>query len=1194
MVDHTHATRKDTLENVQAHLLRASKFQLGDRQLTRNWSLFLFFRILPQAEFDATLQRMKSAMTDGDGAKQDLWLDFAQPALLNAGLVEQRLADAAPSAPDGPAQVFLEWLKAIVSADRSGIERIAKTWMKPADIEAPEPDGAKQAQAGFDWANPSAWIASQFESGGLETGLLRQLVQIYAQPDEYLVRLQSLSENLATTASNADDRLGPLPIVLLYEILRQCAPAMTNPTPTSASSGIIRGEPSATASPEGNAADATPINIAFTYSGLAALKLNDATLASFPVAFKQGMAARALLLHDTGPSAPEHWEGELGLPSVHGYFTGGFPLGRENPVKESFWKAMRRDVEAFNDPVEQRGRMLRFWFQILFRIFGLEILHIELGLDPYTVDKATGAVTNPKDRVEHFGFRDGLSQPFVDMALGDTLPGGGTPSRDRTWTPVAPGEIFLNLPDEDGAIHLLPISKKLTVGATFLVFRKLEQDVAGFRSFLSRRRPKDPDAQKALSAQFVGRWPNGVPLVLSPDDERAVDRQMEATLNDFRYAADDPLGRKCPLGAHIRRANPRDIGGRGEVRRHRMLRRGISYGGPLLKDGALHDGERRGLLFIAANSRIDQQFEVVQANWINGGEFLGQAGLGRCPLIGNHDGAVSDSFLETGAAAPVAGLPRFVTTRGGDYFFAPGIEALRAISQGDRFDPEQVPFGGFSMGDAATPALFELERLQQYGQTILRDDKKTAIHVKLPSSSASSPDRLCFIGRYDDVKRVLRDEESRSEPGQPEFSVRHYRQTAQYITRGSDMVIGTDQFGATKSTRARLYTILGKAWQALAKAYEADGIANVVRAIARSSSSETLRRTAYARRIDLVNDLASRATYEIITRLYGVPGPDFLTELGAALPFAHQHVGNLPPDWIAKLMDRMPDDPGFATLQIWSAVILADLVGNVQSVQELHALSRQAGSEMLNHLDTIISIIRTSPIQSPRTLVEAFIKNESSPEIAALYNGGTPSAGSGNWQPLYYRDVSAILLEIVGTSMATVPLTFASVMQALFKFRIDLPNLVRLPGVDLSRIILEAERLNPNMGVRMRYCETTTTLPSGATIEKGEWVASLVGAANLDPRVFREPFRFSLDPNLRKIEAYLLFNEQESPRACWGRDRVAMVVLRECLMAASRLQGLRRVAGKRGEPAKLIGVTIGLPARFTQVASNPASPPSGP
>jgi Dyp-type peroxidase family len=1207
MADQAHASRDETSKNIQANLLKASKFQVGkEEKAPRNWSLFFFFRILRQAEFDAMMDRMQGAMKDDPGAKHELWQDFAQTTYMNAGIVEQRLEKdpgLPGSEPDRPADAFLKWLKAIVSADKSGIKSTADSMVNLSLSASPQSQAAGPTKESptrkpnVPWLDPNSWMQHRFEIRALDVGFLQDLVRVYTEPDDYAAQLDLVRDKV--NASVPEGLLGPLPLVTLYELLRQCAPAMMNPADAGEPSpGIVRGENAGR--PEAPVTDVTPINIAFTYSGLAALKMNHLTLASFPDAFKQGMAARAERLHDTGPSAPDFWEGELGLPSVHGYFTGGFALSAENSTKESFWKAMRRDVRAFNNPVDDHGDMLRFGFRVLFRLFGLEILHIELGQYPYDVDKE-GAVKERDYRFEHFGFRDGLSQPFVDMGLRDTLPGGGTPSRDRTWSPVAPGEIFLNMPDENGEVQALPIGKDLTLGSTFLVFRKLEQDVAGFRGFLSRMRPKDKEAQKALSAQFVGRWPNGAPLVLSPDQERAVDQEMEATLNNFRYAADDPLGRKCPLGAHIRRANPRDIGGRGEARHHRILRRGISYGGPLLKEDALDDGERRGLLFIAANSRIDLQFEVIQSNWINGGEFLGQAGLGRCPLTGNHSGAVSDRFFVAGAAAPMTGLPRFVKTRGGDYFFAPGIKALREIANKRLCDPvkSEIPFAGFSMGDAKMRGLFDLDQLLRYGQTILQDDKKTVIRVELPAATTiGSPDddnklgTLCFVGRYDDVKTVLNNVKESNGTKELLFSVRQYTQNGRNITRGEDLIVGTEDVGPTEPVRRRLRTVLYEAWRALADAYrpkqasepwQGDGdppwLADVVHEIAGSAADTALRRTASARRIDLVNDLAAPATYAIITKLYGIPPPNWVTELAPALPFAHQHVGELPPDWVAKLIGKEPDNPGLATTQMWSAIVLADLIGNVQSIGPLHALARQAGSEMLDYIDSVLLGAHTSSIRSSKSLLGAFVENEGREQIKALY--AKDLSNGGDWPSVYYRDVSTILFEIVGTTMASIPFAFASVMGALFNYRLDLPTLVKLPVPDvLSHIIYEADRLNPTLPVRMRYCETDTKLSGNAEVRKGEWVAPLIRAANMDPRVFGEPFRFKLD---RDINTYLLFNEAKNSRVCWGRDRVAMIVLQECVNAASRLQGLRRVAGKGGEPAKLAGITIGSPARFTRV-----------
>ena len=142
-----------------------------------------------------------------------------------------------------------------------------------------------------------------------------------------------------------------------------------------------------------------------------------------------------------------------------------------------------------------------------------------------------------------------------------------------------------------------------------------------------------------------------------------------------------------------------------------------------------------------------------------------------------------------------------------------------------------------------------------------------------------------------------------------------------YITRGSDVVIGTEDVGPSQPTRARLHDILYWAWETLGREHDSSRTADVVlpevvAAIAKSASDDALRRTAYERRIDLVSDLAAQAAYGVIAKLYGVPAPPWLTELAASLRFAHQHVGEVPPEWIAKLIDKAPDNPGLNTLQL--------------------------------------------------------------------------------------------------------------------------------------------------------------------------------------------------------------------------------------------------------------------------------------
>src|ERR1700722_14749218 len=257
MTNQAPATPEETRNNVQAHLLKASKFEIGDDSMARNWSLFFFFRILPQAEFDAMTDRMKSAMNDDrSGAKDELWQDFAQTAFVNAGLVAQRLADDPKSEPDRPAEAFLNWLKAIVSADKSGIIRTADTMLNVSSSASTESQAANPTKVpqklmltNVDWADPTKWMQDKFRQG-LDVNFLQSLVRIYTRPGDYAAHLQSLSKKVGTAVP--EDLLGPLPIVALYEILRQCAPAMMNPAadPAKPSAGIVRGE--ASERPEGD------------------------------------------------------------------------------------------------------------------------------------------------------------------------------------------------------------------------------------------------------------------------------------------------------------------------------------------------------------------------------------------------------------------------------------------------------------------------------------------------------------------------------------------------------------------------------------------------------------------------------------------------------------------------------------------------------------------------------------------------------------------------------------------------------------------------------------------------------------------------------------------------------------------------------------------------------------------------------
>ena len=1040
--------------------------------------------------------------------------------------------------------------------------------------------------------------------------LLKATHYLFANPRLVAEQFENFGDSQGQAGLRALE--GGLIGVCLYEFFRQLQPALLRAPPpdNGANQGtrpippIVRSEKQQYdfARATGLKWDPCPVNYVFTNSGLNALNLDQTTLASFPDAFKDGMAARAERLGDTGPSAPANWDGSLGLNdlddprSVHGYFTGGFQVADDHtPVKARLWDALREDILAFNQRSGRRGECLRLFMSFLFRLWGIEILQIELGQDPYKVH--AGDVQRVSPRREHFGFADGISQPFVDLGfgrLGDPPPGGGTPGPNRTWASLAPGEIYLDQYDEDGNLAEQPISAALRAGATFIVFRKLEQQVPQFRTFLHVQRPKDPHAMQRLASEFVGRWPNGAPLVLAPDEDLDLGPRPKNVINDFLYAADDPKGEKCPLSAHIRRTNPRDIGGTNDVRRHRILRRAISFGGELLPESSLGDGKKRGMLFIAVNARIELQFEVIQARWINTGEFLGQAGLNRCPIAGANRGGPQDAFLEAGAVAPVVDLPRFVLTRGGDYFFAPGVEALKAIACGCTFppDPDSVPYGGYSMGDTTTPSLFDPDRIEEYAESILAGTDPVIRVAMPPPNPAADPesDPVAFVGQHADVVKVM---STVADNAPLIYSVVPYRDAGRAISRGHDLIIGTEPGVGSKTAlqHRKMHDILNAAWDLL---NTPPGIVyGRLKIITKRGVDAALARTGPAGTIDLVNDLAATCVYGIVNELFGLSGPDFLTEIAVALPFFRQHIGELPADWLKSLKGGPPANQSLATLQTWSNLLVEDLLDNLQHEPEVTAVSEQAAGEFLEYLDIVVATVRANlaPVLYPRpsTLIEAFVANEVRFVGRRLLY---PSPEK------YYYDVTMLLMELTASATAFIPAAFGFVMSNVLDFGIDLHGLIPIllgvpkysPGAPrdgVARLVYETCRLNPPVPILMRRCLRNDVLPSGGEVKRRDWVAAMVGAAGLDPRAFNNPQEFSLYPFLpgpvRNINDYLLFGVYRGGRECWGKDRIALFVLEECVKAAGRLQNLRKVTGPAGDLTSITEMAAGFDAHFDGV-----------
>jgi Dyp-type peroxidase family len=376
----------------------------------------------------------------------------------------------------------------------------------------------------------------------------------------------------------------------------------------------------------------TWLSVALTFHGLKALGVPQASLDSFAWEFRQGMAARAKALGDTGESSPENWEKPLGTPDVHVVLVAVAPDSRQ---LETALARARQALESL-DGVEA------IWRQNCHAL--------------------------PTQR-EPFGFRDGISHPAIE--------GSGIPGTNSREEPLKAGEFVLGYRDEMGGFPPMPQPELLGRNGTYVAFRKLHQRVAAFRQYL-RANSSSPEDEELLAAKLMGRWRSGAPLARCPfhdSPELGADPRRN---NDFLYRQEDATGYVTPPGSHIRRTNPRDASVAGVVRLHRMIRRGTAYG-PLLPDGVIEDGADRGLMFAFIGTHLGRQFEFVQSEWVDSGDFLG-LGAVKDPVVGASDGAGVFSIPRRPIPRRLQGLPRFVVTRGGEYGFMPGLRALRWLA----------------------------------------------------------------------------------------------------------------------------------------------------------------------------------------------------------------------------------------------------------------------------------------------------------------------------------------------------------------------------------------------------------------------------------------------------------------------------------------------------------------------------------
>jgi Dyp-type peroxidase family len=396
-------------------------------------------------------------------------------------------------------------------------------------------------------------------------------------------------------------------------------------------------------------------NIAFSAKGLQTMGIDTQEQNGFSIDFLEGMNTphKNRTLGDMGPNLPINWEWGNNEIIVHVL------------LMEFCISAAEASQKKENLETEQS-------------FYGINIIQ--------TIESC-----KLKDDKEHFGFKDGLSNPGIK---------GIKEFNQPPQNILNPGEFILGY---NNSYNILPLSPKIKgfdfgTNGSYLVARQLEQNVKQFWDTMMKFENNEEDKAIRLASKMVGRWPNGNSLIDadSPDQHVLDDKEI----NHFNYYKEDKYGYKCPIGSHIRRTNPRDaLDDQPEEsldmsNKHRILRRGRPYGNPIVENmetneiiQATDDNNLRGLFFICFNSDISRQFEFVQHTWANNGKFDGLYN-DVDTIVGVHGSVTSNTVYNTQfevQACPIRkryeNIPTFVTIKGGEYFFLPGIKAINYLTE---------------------------------------------------------------------------------------------------------------------------------------------------------------------------------------------------------------------------------------------------------------------------------------------------------------------------------------------------------------------------------------------------------------------------------------------------------------------------------------------------------------------------------
>ncbi|MCY4753017.1 Dyp-type peroxidase [Pelomonas aquatica] len=459
--------------------------------------------------------------------------------------------------------------------------------------------------------------------------------------------------------------------------------------------------------------------VALTLAGLGALGLPPARLERFPQAFKEGMAARAGLLGDVRHNHPAHW---ALAPHVNG-------RDRFDPAGAHLLVQLRFASPEPGEVITQADRdRIDAVAQALTQGTGLALMAVE---------PLRGSALEQ----ESFGFKDGISQPVPDWKAPQ-------PTGQRWDDRVRDGEVlqgYATARDKGYAVPEQPDA--LLDRGSFLAVRKLRQYVGRLDARMAAEARRTGLPKELLLAKLMGRWRTGEPLA----DDHALNEG-----NDFNYEA-DAKGALCPFHAHIRRTNPRDLGADqafAKARMPRILRRGMSYGPPPDRDHPADDADR-GLIFMAYNAHLAEQFEVIQ-RWVAGGNASGGYSAQSDPLLGVVDPGAGPRLYpfehDKRAYEIDLGPEPFVTLQWGAYFFVPSIRALKALPGLVELPLPQLPAAALP---AAMPARDDFAAWQGWLEDPNRRDAAWAWVRQQPGGVVATAYGV-LVGAADRVQEVLR------------------------------------------------------------------------------------------------------------------------------------------------------------------------------------------------------------------------------------------------------------------------------------------------------------------------------------------------------------------------------------------------------------------------------------------------------